>query len=95
MYAATRGAPAARPETGAADPLDWKYLLRAADYHGILPLLHQWIQSHQDIAVPPEISTQMSGAYRANHFRNRILLEELVRVLQNAAVAGIAVMPLP
>lgn len=94
IYAATRGASVTRPETGSANPLDWEYLLRAADYHGILPLLHQWIQSQQDIAVPPEVSAQVSSAYWANHFRNRILLEELVRVLQNAAAAGIAVMPL-
>lgn len=94
IYAATRGAPALQPETDSADPLDWEYLLRAADYHGILPLLHQWIQSQQGIAVPPDISAQLSGAYWANHFRNRIFLEELARVLQNAAAAGIAVMPL-
>ncbi len=94
LYAVVRGTPTARRERGAADPLDWEYLLRAADYHGILPLLHQWMQSQREIAVPPEISLRLSGAYWANHFRNRMLLEELARVLQNAAAAGIAVMPL-
>ncbi|MDQ2785616.1 MAG: nucleotidyltransferase family protein [Chloroflexota bacterium] len=94
LYAAARGVPVALSKTASADPLDWEYLLRAADSHGLLPLLHQWIQSQPDIAVPPEISAQVSGAYWANHFRNRIFLEELARVFQNAAAAGIAVMPL-
>lgn len=94
LYAAVRGesnTPPARDMTG---PLDWNYLLCAADYQGILPLLHQWRESHNGIGVPEEITAQLSGAYWANHFRNRALLHLLTEVMQTAATAGIPVMPL-
>ncbi len=94
LCAAARVTPGATPGMDAPGIRDWDYLLRAADQHGILPLLHQRVQTDQTIAPPQEVAARLSGAYWANHFRNRVLLHSLTEVLREAATEGISVMPL-
>ncbi|MGI8623285.1 MAG: nucleotidyltransferase family protein [Solirubrobacteraceae bacterium] len=74
--------------------LDWDYLARAAERQGIVPLLQAWLARRRTIAVPPAVGAQLYNAYWTNHFRNRILLQELADILRAAAAGGVAVMPL-
>lgn len=75
------------------DGLDWEYLLHAADQQGVTPLLAAWTRE-ETYPVPPAIHDRLHAAYWTNHFRNRVLLAQLRRVLTVTAAAGISVMPL-
>ena len=91
LFAACRLGPPASP-IASSESLDWEYLLRAADRHGVAPLLHDWLTRHR--VAPEAWADRLYHAYWANHFRNRLLLSELARLAETAAAAGIAFMPL-
>ncbi len=78
----------------ASGPLDADYLIRAADRQGATPLLHAWLEAHPDLAVDPAMRADVARAYWANHFHNRLLLEELRRIGAAASAAGITIVPL-
>jgi hypothetical protein len=77
-----------------SSPLDWAYVLRAADRQGVTPLLHDWLMRHREVAVDPASAQRVRDAYWASHFQNTLLLAELARVSHAAAQAGIDLMPL-
>jgi hypothetical protein len=80
------------PSTSA--PLDWRYLLHAAERQGVTPLLHDWLERHPELAVDPVWLRQLYDRRWAHHFRNRQLLAELLRVAGGAAEARIDLMAL-
>lgn len=80
-----RSPPAARAH-------DWDYLLRAANLHGVTPLLAPRLRALPD--VPDAVQAAIQTAYWRNHFRNRTLLDALRQVLRAADARGIAVIPL-
>jgi putative nucleotidyltransferase-like protein len=93
LFAACRlGPPASQVALGR--PLDWEYVLRAADRQGVAPLLHDWLTRHREFAAPEAWADRLYHAYWANHFRNRLLLSELARLADAAAGEGITFMPL-
>lgn len=73
---------------------NWNYLLRAADRQGVAPLLHDWLRRHPQVAVPPDAAEQLHNIYWTSHFRNRLMLEELQRLVEAALHEGIDVMPM-
>lgn len=75
-------------------PLDWDYLVSAAERQGIAPLLHDALTRHPLAGAPEPVTTQLYRLYWATHFLNRDLLNELNRVLEAASAAGIDVLPL-
>jgi putative nucleotidyltransferase-like protein len=93
LFAACRLGPRAEG-VAPAEPLDWEYLLQAADRQGVAPLLHDWLMRHHGFAAPASFAERLYHAYWANHFRNRLLLSELALLADAAAGAGIDVMPL-
>lgn len=74
--------------------LDWGYILRAAEVQGVAPLLHRWLRTHADVPVARAMRDRLHVSYWTNHFRNRLLLDELARVVAAALADGIALMPL-
>lgn len=91
LRAAARLTPdTARPP---APALDWPYLLRAAEWQGIMPLLHTSLHT-TGLPVPPEVTAHLHAAYWQHHFRNRALMAELADLLRAAAAARIDAMPL-
>jgi hypothetical protein len=81
--------PATAPPPG---PCDWDYLLKAATYQGVGPVLYEWTRERP--GAPPEIVDRLYHHYWATHFRNRALLAELAEIAAAAAAAGIDVVPL-
>jgi len=77
-----------------AQPLDWPYLLRAANRQGVTPLLHAWLKRRPDIVPDASSASRVHDAYWSTHFHNGLLLAELVRVRRAAAEAGVDVMAL-
>lgn len=82
-----------RPARRSTASCDWDYLLRAATYQGVAPLLHEWA-AHAAPGPSPEIASRLYHHYWATHFRNRALLAELAEISSAAAAAGIDVVPL-
>lgn len=75
-------------------PLDWSYVAAAADRQGVTPLVHDWVARHPEVPVDARWTTCLYEGYWANHFRNRLLLQELADVSRAATGQGIDLMPL-
>ena len=68
---------------------NWSYLCAAAERQGVAPVLHHWLQQHPEIPVPTDASIQLQNLYWAQHFRNRVMLQELDTLTDAASRAGI------
>lgn len=87
------GGPAEPVDGLLAQPLDWEWLLRAAQAHRVLPLLFASLQAHPG-AVPAEVLARLRASAMANLGHNRFRTGELLRLLGKLADAGIAALPL-
>ncbi len=76
-----------------AQPLDWNYLLDAADEHSVGPLLERHLRSVAPNAGPPVEMERLKTAVRANTVRSLFLTAELHKVLDLFASNGIAAIP--
>ncbi|GEM_PF-2755187 len=93
LLIAAAGADTRLPDADAVARLDWRYLLVAAGEQGITPLLAHRV-GQERYPVPSHVADHLHAAYWTNHFRNRVLLAQLQRLLAAAAAEGIAIMPL-
>lgn len=91
LLAAARVAPAPPPPHS---PRDWDYLRRAADRHGMAPLLHTYLAGAAPHLAPPPVAAALQSAYWSSHFRNAQRLDHLRHLLHAAAAARVPVMPL-
>jgi hypothetical protein len=74
--------------------LDWPYLLRFAEGHGVLPLLAQGLlQGPDPERVPAAARQALSAALQENGVRNLFLAGELIRLLQVLEAQGIQAVP--
>ncbi|VVB69310.1 putative nucleotidyltransferase [uncultured archaeon] len=71
---------------------DWQYLLKAADRHGLLPLLYRTLREAQD-QVPPAVLSDLRRSYLFNSQRNHLLTGELLRLLERFEAEGILAIP--
>lgn len=83
----------ARVETLVAKDLDWEYLLRLADRHGLQPLLHWHLKSVCAAAVPEPHLQQLRVAFQRISALNIFLAHELQRLLSLFAENDIAAVP--
>jgi hypothetical protein len=74
------------------DRPDWQYLLKAANRHGLLPLLYRTLLEvrHQ---VPSAVLSDLRRGYLFNSQRNHILTNELLRLLERLEAEGISAIP--
>ncbi len=75
-------------------PLRWKRILERATVHEVYPLVHHHLRSLDSPGIPPDFREALDGRARANALRNTLLAEELSRVLDLLARAGIPAAPL-
>lgn len=73
--------------------LDWAYLLRAAQPHGLMPLLYRHLQAIAPEAVPKTIFDHLRSRSIAVSRRNLFLTGELLNVLDVFAAHGIEAIP--
>jgi hypothetical protein len=75
------------------EDVDWEYLIRTAQGHGVASLLY-W---HLDVAcpglVPESVLDNLRCHFQANHLHNLFLTEELLRLLNALDARGIAAVP--
>jgi hypothetical protein len=62
-------------------PLDWGYVLRTAELHGVTSLLSRNLLTHFSEQVPPPVRQQLQSRYHINDLRNTHLTRELRRLL--------------
>jgi hypothetical protein len=76
------------------DDLDWNYVFHLAEAHGLIPLLYLKLKDDDMAGMPPAFIETAGDHFQANELRNRMLREELLRLLENFAEAGIRGIPL-
>ncbi len=75
------------------EPLDWDYLLALASHHGLLPLLHQHVNSADPSAVPGPTMLRLERDNEANTKTSLFLTGELLKVLEFLEKDGIQPIP--
>jgi hypothetical protein len=75
-------------------PLRWSLILERAYSHQVFPLLYRNLRTLGFSGIPDPIQTKLKGAFLANALRNKLLAEELARLLGLLGEAGIRVIPL-
>lgn len=73
--------------------IDWQYLIRTAQAHGVIPLLYRSLHSSCPEAVPQNILDQLQRHFHANAFHNLFLFRELLKVLRLFEANGLPVIP--
>ncbi len=75
-------------------PLRWERILELATVHEVYPLVHHHLRSLDSPGIPLDFRDALDGLVKANALRNTLLAEELSRVLDLLARAGIPAAPL-
>ncbi len=76
-----------------SDPsIDWDYLIRAVEFHGLIPVVARFVKE-TDCGLPHSIGVQLDQAGRQALQANVMLAGELMRVLRLLNAAGIECLP--
>lgn len=73
--------------------IDWEYLLRAADSHGLKPLLYWHLEATSPESVPEVTLEHLEAEFRRNMKRNLFLSMELLKLLERLEGQGIQAIP--
>lgn len=76
------------------DSIDWDYTFRLVEAHGLVPYLYLKLQDNTISGIPEEFTATARDYFHANELRNRMLREELVKLLEAFAEADIDAVPL-
>src|SRR6266849_3589194 len=76
-----------------AMPLGWNRVLERATVHEVYPLVHHHLRALDPPCIPGDFRGALDGLARINALRNTLLAEELARVLDLLAGAGIPAAP--
>ena len=75
------------------ETLDWNYILRFAESHGLVPLLYYHLHHHAPANVPPAIYEKLRDRFRRISALNVYLSGELRRLLKLFATVDIDAIP--
>ena len=73
--------------------MDWEYLLRAANVHGVASLLYWHLDAACSEAVPENVFGRLRDHFRSNGLHNLFLTGELLRLLNGFGAHGILAVP--
>ncbi len=73
--------------------VDWNYVRKTAIQHGIIPLLYKRLKEEMSDLVPSNELEELRTLFMANAVRNLRMTQELIKVLDLLADAGIEAMP--
>jgi hypothetical protein len=78
-----------------ADVIDWEYLLKLVEFHGIEPLVTYNLTKNDFLdRIPEPYRKRLNGTYKSTLYRNVLLSNELSDILSALNKHGIAVIPL-
>lgn len=75
------------------DGVDWNYVRKTAIQHGIIPLLYKRLKEDMGDLLPPNELEEFRTLFMANAAKNLRLTQQLIRVLDLLADAGVEAMP--
>lgn len=75
------------------EEMDWAWIIKAARFHGVVPLLYRHLKAACPGAVPPEIYLDLQKVYLLNTKRNLILVKELFGIIKALSEHGIEAVP--
>ena len=73
-------------------PIDWQIVLAQADRHGLKPLLHRHLATFVR-QVPKPVIVELWASYEQGLRRNRVMGEELLRIVDRLEAEAIPVLP--
>lgn len=73
--------------------IDWKYLIKMAQHHGVMPLLYKSLSIACPKAVPAMVMETLQKNYQANGQRNLFMAGELIKLLHLFDSNGIPAVP--
>ena len=73
--------------------IDWPYLIRIADAHGLMPLLYFNLKKAFPDSVPGSVLHQLHARFLANAGRNLFLTQELFKILDLFEMNAIPAIP--
>ncbi len=73
--------------------VDWNYVRETAIQHGIIPLLYKRLKEEMDHLVPANELVELRTLFMANTVQNLRMTQQLMKVLDLLADAGIEAMP--
>lgn len=76
-----------------SDGVDWNYVRETAIKHGIIPLLYKRLKEKMGHLVPPDELSVLRTLFMANAVKNLRMTQQLTKVLDLLANAGIQAMP--
>jgi hypothetical protein len=73
--------------------VDWAYLIKLVQKHGLMPLLYRNIDIFCREKVPPEILQDLKNQFEANEQKNILLAGEMIKIVHVLESNGIPAMP--
>ncbi|MBI4775855.1 MAG: nucleotidyltransferase family protein [Deltaproteobacteria bacterium] len=73
--------------------LDWAYLVRMSDSHGMTPLLYSKIRRLRPRNIPNDVLSRMRGSYRFSAWRSVWCTQKLIGILDLLSSRGIEAIP--
>ncbi len=73
--------------------IDWQYLIRMAQAHGVMPLLYRSLRKSCWEAIPKAVADQLQRLFHLNAFHNRFLTRELLKILKLCEARGLPAIP--
>ncbi len=73
--------------------VDWNYVQETAIQHGIIPLLYKRLKEEMSDFVPPQELEELRTIFMANAVQNLRMTQQLIKVLDLLADAGIEAIP--
>lgn len=73
--------------------VDWNYVQETAIQHGIIPLLYKRLKEEMEVLVPSNELEELRTLFMANAVRNIRMTQQLLKVLDLLADAGVEAMP--
>src|ERR1700722_4684385 len=77
-----------------ASSLQWSLIVQRALSHQVHPLIYRNLRELDFTGVPEQVQAELKGLFLANTLRNQLQSEELARLLDLLAQAGIRAVPL-
>ena len=76
------------------EDIDWAYLVKTADWQGVMPLVYRNLYTSCADAVPEHVLEQLQKYFHTNVLRNLSLTEELLKLLDLLETHDIPAIPL-
>lgn len=74
-------ATAERIKTLVEQDINWEYLLKIANWHGVMPLLYWSLKNSCPESIPQAQLDYLRKAFQANSYRNLVLTQQLIQLL--------------